>query len=195
MGFRQPAVSAGRGKRDCLAVVPPARSPARASALARTKSGSRGSSERTSCHGYSRQTLGRRIRICCTVSHLPGQPPHPGVADGGQPGLVGLALPGTVRIRAAVARHPKVATGWSFAWRRSVTRRCYRAGWGGVTGSVPAAGPVDASVRLAAPSLPKTWIMPELAAGSSRGSHRHAVGRGAVHAVPIDGCRPSGRWC
>jgi len=71
------AVSAGRGERDCLAVLPLARSPARASALARTTSGSRGSGGRASCQGRSRRTLGRWIRICCTVSHLPGQPPIP----------------------------------------------------------------------------------------------------------------------
>jgi hypothetical protein len=77
-GFRQPAASAGREEGDCLAGVPPARSPARASALARTTSGSRGSGGRASCQGRSRRALGRWIRICCTFSHLPGQPPHPG---------------------------------------------------------------------------------------------------------------------
>ncbi len=37
---------------------------------------------------------------------------------------------GTVRIRVAVGRHPKVPAGWNVAARRSVTRRCYRAGRG-----------------------------------------------------------------
>jgi len=75
---RKPAVSAGWGEGDCPAVLPPARSPARASALARTTSGSRGSGGRTSCQGRSRRTLCRWIRIRCTVSHLPGRPPIPG---------------------------------------------------------------------------------------------------------------------
>ena len=38
------------------------------------------------------------------------------------------ALGGTVRIRAAAGRHPKVPAGWNIAARRSLTRRCYRAG-------------------------------------------------------------------
>src|SRR6266567_7021743 len=67
-----------RGERDCLAVLPLARSPARASALARTTSGSRGSGGRASCQGRSRRTLGRWIRIRSTVSHLLGQPPISG---------------------------------------------------------------------------------------------------------------------
>ena len=66
-GFRQPAAAAGREERDCLVVVPPARSPARGSALARTTSGSRGSGGRASCQECSRRALGRWIRICCTV--------------------------------------------------------------------------------------------------------------------------------
>jgi hypothetical protein len=44
------------------------------------------------------------------------------VAD--SPALVGPALRGTVRIRVAMARHPKVPAGWNIAARRSVTRRC-----------------------------------------------------------------------
>src|SRR6266567_8783869 len=57
---------------------------------------------------------------------------------GAQPGPAGLALRGTVRILAAVARHPKVPAGWNAAARRSLTRRCYRAGWGcDVRGSGP----------------------------------------------------------
>jgi hypothetical protein len=51
--------SSGWGECDCLAVLLPARSPARAGALARTTSGSRGSGGRTSCQGRSRRTLGR----------------------------------------------------------------------------------------------------------------------------------------
>jgi hypothetical protein len=34
----------------------------------------------------------------------------------------------TVRTRAAAVRHPKVPAGWNVAVRRSLTRRCYRAG-------------------------------------------------------------------
>jgi hypothetical protein len=75
MGFHQPCRVGGPGECDCLAVLPPVRSPARASALARTTSGSRRSGGRTSCHGRSRRALGRWIRIRCTVSHLPGQSP------------------------------------------------------------------------------------------------------------------------
>jgi hypothetical protein len=92
------AVSASWGERDCLAVLPPARSPARASALARTTSGSRGSGGKASSQGRSRRTLGRWIRICRTVSHLPGQPPIPwgrwrmGAPGGrGRPGHAGRA--------------------------------------------------------------------------------------------------------
>src|SRR5262249_6818223 len=49
------------------------------------------------------------------------------LGSGAQPGPVGPALRGTVRIPAAVGRHPKVPAGWNVAARRSVTRRCYRA--------------------------------------------------------------------
>jgi len=81
-----------------------ARSPARASALARTTSGSRGSGGRTSCQGRSRRTLSRWTRsaalfLISSVGH-----PSRGV-NGEQPGPVGLALRGTVRIPAAVGRH------------------------------------------------------------------------------------------
>ena len=123
----------GPGEGDCLAVVPPARPPARASALARTTSGSRGSGGRASRHGRSRGTFGRWIRIRSTVSHLPGQPPISGNRCG-QPGPGGPALWGTVRIAAAVRRHPKVPAGWNIVARRPVTRRCYQAGQGAVSG-------------------------------------------------------------
>jgi hypothetical protein len=109
---RQFAVSAGLGKGDCLGVLPLARSPARASALARTTSGSRGSGGRTSCQRDSCRTLGRRVRICCTVSHLLGRPPHPVGAGGGQPGPGG---------RLFGQRY-----GFPPAWR--VTRRCLPGG-------------------------------------------------------------------
>jgi hypothetical protein len=132
-GFRQPAVSAARGEHDCLAVVPAARSPARASALARTTSGSRGPGGRTSCHGRSCRARGRWIRICCTASHLPGQPPHPGVADGGQPGPVGLAL--------------RERYGFRPPWR--VTRRWLPGGVSLDGGRSPegATGPAECGVR------------------------------------------------
>ncbi len=51
-----------------------------------------------------------------------------------QPGPCWPGSSGTVRTRAAVGRHPKVPAGWNVAARRSVTRRCYRAGWGAVSG-------------------------------------------------------------
>jgi hypothetical protein len=122
-GFRQPAVSAGQGEGDCLAVLPLARSPARASALARTTSGSRGSGGRTSCQGRSRRTFGRWIRIRCTVSHLPGQPPipggrwrtarpwWPGSSRNGTDSRLGGASPEgacQVEYRGAASGHPKV---------------------------------------------------------------------------------------
>ena len=51
----------------------------------------------------------------------------------------------------AVARRPKVAAGWSFARRRSITRRCYRPGGGTVSGNqAQLPGPATASARLAA---------------------------------------------
>ncbi len=67
---------------------------------------------------------------------------------------------GTIRIRVAVGRHPKVPAGWSFAARRSLTRRCYRAGWGaGVRGSGRAAGPGwRPRSGWRRPSLPRMWV-------------------------------------
>ena len=104
--------------------------PARASASARTTSGSRGSGGRTSGQGRSRRTPGRRIRICCTVSHLLNQPP---ICEGrwrvARP--AGPALRRTVRIPVAVGRHPNVHAGWNIGARRVLPPRCYRAaaGW------------------------------------------------------------------
>src|SRR5262249_2848509 len=92
---RQPAVPAGRGERDCRAVLLPARSLARASALARTTSGSRGSGGSTSCQGRSRRTLGRWIRICATF--LISSASHPSVGNsGGGPGPRGTGPSGPV---------------------------------------------------------------------------------------------------
>jgi hypothetical protein len=126
-GFRQPAVSAGQGEGDCLAVLPLARSPARASALARTTSGSRGSGGRASCQGRSCRALGRWIRICCTVSHLPvlispvshpsrgpmaaARPWWPGSSGNGtRAGRRGASPKGGCRVecRGAPIGHPKV---------------------------------------------------------------------------------------
>ena len=76
---------------------------ARATALARTTSGSRGSGGTTSCQRCSRRTRGRRIRICCTVSHLPS-------GNGTDPGCHGASPEGGGRVeflRAAIG-HPKV---------------------------------------------------------------------------------------
>src|SRR5690349_3937977 len=145
MRSRQPAVSAGAGEGDCLVVLPPTRSPARASTLARTTSGSRGSGGRTSGQRCSRRTLGRWIRICCTVSHLLGRPSHLVGPVAGSPALV--------------ARLLRERYGSGSPWR--VTRRCppggisrrgdrspegaNRAGWGAVSGdqaqlAVPSGG-------------------------------------------------------
>jgi hypothetical protein len=101
----------------------PARSPARASALARTTSGSCRPGGRTPCHRCSRRTRSQLKRICCTVSHLPDQPPRLRVADNGQPGRLAWlfgdgtdpgrhgASPeggGRVEFRRAAIGHPKV---------------------------------------------------------------------------------------
>src|SRR5262245_51866492 len=119
---RQPAVPAGRGERDCRAVLLPARSLARASALARTTSGSRGSGGSTSCQGRSRRTLGRWIRICATFLISSASHPSVGTREAG-PTLgnrpsgavygetrssVGTVLRGTIRAAACGGRHPKV---------------------------------------------------------------------------------------
>jgi len=65
---------------------------------------------------------------------------------------------GTVRIPAAAGRHPKVPARWNLAARRSLTRRCYGVGKGAVSGTRPSCRARAApSVRLAAPSLPRTW--------------------------------------
>jgi len=157
-GFRQPAVSAGLGEGDCLAVLPLARSPVRASALARTTSGSRGSGGRTSCQGRSCRALGRWIRICCTVSHLPvliSPVSHPSRgANGGQPGPGGPALLGTVRGPAAVGRHPKVPAGWTIALRRACRTKVLSGGKGYRTrdqSSRVASRPAGPSPTLSAP--------------------------------------------
>jgi hypothetical protein len=102
------AVSAGLGECDGLAVLPPARAPAWASALAWTTSGSRGPGGRTSCEGRSRGALGRSIRICRIVSHLLGRPSHPVGPLAASPALV--------------ARLFGERYGFGSPWR--VTRRC-----------------------------------------------------------------------
>ena len=63
------------------------------------------------------------------------------VAYGGQPGPVGPAPLGTVRIAACVRRHPKVSAGWNIAARRSRHPKVLPAGWGRYQGSGRAAGP------------------------------------------------------
>ena len=119
--FRPPPRRAG-GECDCLAVRLPAQPPARASALARTKSGSRGSGGRVSCQERSRRALGRWIRIRCTVSHLrpathPGGrwrsawPWWPGSwGNGTKVGRRGASLKGGCRVecRRGAIGHPKV---------------------------------------------------------------------------------------
>ena len=63
------------------------------------------------------------------------------VAYGGQPGPVGPAPWGTVRIAACVRRHPKVSAGWNIAARRGRHPKVLPAGWGRYQGSGRAAGP------------------------------------------------------
>ena len=141
MGSRQPAVSAGRGEGDCLAVLPPPRCPARASALARTASGSRGVGRQDVMPG------GARAGPCAggygsAALFLISPVSHPfRVAYGGQPGPVGPAPWGTVRIAACVRRHPKVSAGWNIAARRGRHPKVLPAGWGRYQGSGRAAGP------------------------------------------------------
>ena len=61
----------------------------------------------------------------CPFSHIPGQPPILwGRGRAARPSWPGSS--GTVRIPAAVGRHPKVPAGWNVAARRAVTPRCYR---------------------------------------------------------------------
>jgi len=124
-GFRQPAVSARRGEGDRLAVLPPARSPARASALARTTSGSRGSGGRSSCQGRSRRALGRWIRIRCTVSHLPGRPPIPWGPVAGSPALVARLFGKRYESRPPWGVTQRCLPSGISPPGRSLTRRCY----------------------------------------------------------------------
>jgi hypothetical protein len=77
MGVSSVGCLGGPGECDCRAVVPPAQSPARASALARTTSGSRGSGGKASCQGRSRRTVGWWIRIRCTVVSSPRSATQP----------------------------------------------------------------------------------------------------------------------
>ena len=55
-------------------------------------------------------------------------------ASGAQPGPLGRLFGETVRIPAIMGHHPKVPAGWDFAAWRSLTRRCYLAGPGAVSG-------------------------------------------------------------
>src|SRR5262249_7798491 len=170
---RRPAVPAGRGERDCRAVLLPARSLARASALARTTSGSRGSGGSTSCHGRSRRTLGRWIRICATF--LISSASHPSVGtreagpDPGEP-----ALRGRLRGDPVVCGDCSARDDTSRRLRRESSEGALPGGifcdgryHQGATGSEPGtvlgeqaqvACAATASVRLAALSLPKTWL-------------------------------------
>ena len=71
----------------------------------------------------------RESRHACVSAIVLAFLRHPAAARPCWPGSSG-----TVRTRAAVGRHPKVPAGWNVAARRSVTRRCYLAGWGAVSG-------------------------------------------------------------
>ncbi len=139
---RQSAVPAGRGERDCPAVLLPARPPARASALARATSVSRGPGGSTSCQGRSRRTLGRWIRICATF--LISSAIHPSRGDdGGQPRPWEPALRGPLTARPgrpwglfcegryepppAVGVTRRCTARWNLL-RRALARRCHRIG-------------------------------------------------------------------
>ena len=50
------------------------------------------------------------------------------------PALLARLFGETVRFPACMGHHPKVPAGWDIAARRSLTRRCYRAGRGAVSG-------------------------------------------------------------
>src|SRR5579875_2996828 len=186
----------GPGECDCLAVLPPTRSPARASALARTTSGSRGSGGRTSCQGRSRRTPCRWIRIRCTVSHLLGQPPS-WVADGGSPALLARlfgndkgcrprgASPegaGQVEYRGAAISHPKVPLdrverhirSRPVAARPGVARRSAAHRPGRCCRSCALIGPSGTIAQPAGCLCGKAFARSRRL---SSGMHRHAVGR------------------
>jgi hypothetical protein len=97
----------GMGDRDSTARYPPGGLAARASALARTTSGSRGSGGRASRQGRSRRALGLWIRMRFTVISSPGRHVR-GLVDEEPRPCLGTVLRGTVRAGAAVGRHPKV---------------------------------------------------------------------------------------
>src|SRR5580692_1760913 len=88
MQSRQPAAWAGPGEGDGLDVLPATRSPARASALARTTSGSRGSAAgpRASDARAGPSAGGYGSAALCLISSA-GHP-IPREAGGGQPALV-----------------------------------------------------------------------------------------------------------
>jgi hypothetical protein len=140
-------------ERDCLAVLRPARSPVRASALARATSGSRGSGGRA----YAR---GARAGPCpdgygSAARFLISPVSHPfRVADGGSPALLAWLFGKRYGFPPGGAS-AKVPAGWNIAVRRSVTQ--------GATGQTGGCACREA---------------PGEAAGSSPGMRRHAVGCG-----------------
>ena len=149
-GFLQPAVSAARRECDCLAVLPPVRSPARRAPWPEPHLGpadraggphAMGARAGASVGGYGSAAL----FLISPASH-----PIPRGTDGGQPGPGGRLF-GTVRRLAAVSRHPKVRAGWNVAAGRSLTRRCYTSmSWRYAGLTWPrraAAAPPDASDR------------------------------------------------
>jgi len=85
---------------------------ARASALTRTTSGSRGSGGRSSAQGCSRRARGLWVRIRFIVCHLLGRSlPGPGCWDAVL--VFGPVLPGTVRAGPRMGVTRKCARGWN----------------------------------------------------------------------------------
>jgi hypothetical protein len=102
-----PLASAGRETVTARPVTCRRGLPARASALAPTTSGSRGSGGRASPQGRSRRALGLWTRMRFTVTSSPGRHAQGLVDDEPRPCL-GIVLRGTVRADAGGGHHPTV---------------------------------------------------------------------------------------
>jgi len=160
-----------------------ARSPARASALARTTSGSRGSGGRTSCQRRSRRTLGRWIRVRCTVAHLLGRPPHPWGPMAGGPALSRTGSSGNSTNSRLPEASPKGAFRVGYGCAERPHPKVLRAGWGAVSGIRPScraraavtwaggdgAGPACRDNGYAVASAPRIAPQPNRAGGWGRG--------------------------
>ena len=92
------------------------------------------------------------------ASPAPGEPALGGLLPGARWSLR-TVLRRTIGAAACGGRHPKVPVGVESSAAAPLTRRCYRIGARrGARGSGPGRARATASVRLAAPSLPKTWL-------------------------------------